>query len=74
MFVVYTFKNGTAWFYTGRAGDAYLSPDFSEAWKYSTLEGAQRKAHKLTLYGFTSFEAAEAEDMPALQYIERNEP
>lgn len=36
--------NNTERFYTGRAGRFFLSPNESEAFAYSTFDGAARKA------------------------------
>lgn len=35
---------GTVQYYTGRAGDRWLSPSIAEAFGYASLEGARRKA------------------------------
>jgi hypothetical protein len=39
-------KDGKEFFYTGRAGDGWVSPKVSEAFTYQNLDGARSKAKR----------------------------
>ena len=45
--VVGCHENGTRYWYTGRAGEAFVSTDPKEAFRYDTVEAARQKAAAL---------------------------
>lgn len=52
-------SKGNRSYYTGRAGDGWLSDNIANAFRYSLLEGARRKAAIFNAHGYDSRFVAE---------------